>query len=284
MLFRSVTEEVDAAFAASKFSDGAQALYRFFWTELCDWYIEISKPALSPQATPAQRLVALGTLTMCLETSLRLLHPIIPFITEELWLRLPRPAGSPQSIMITLYPTGDAALKDAPAERNMGIVQTAIQAMRTIKSTYNLKAQKAEEDAVPTRVQFAVKCADAESRKVLAENQATIELMTRAELHQVVEEVASQKGTIAEVVPGMTVLLLHADTLIDAQAELGRLDKEAQKVDKELQTVKGRLQNADFVARAKPEVVEQNRARIEELTQRLTELHQHKTAIAEMTH
>ena len=113
----------------------------------------------------------------------------------------------------------------------MGIVQTAIQAMRTIKSTYNLKAQKAEEDAVPTRVQFAVKCADAESRKVLAENQATIELMTRAELHQVVEEVASQKGTIAEVVPGMTVLLLHADTLIDAQAELGRLDKEAQKVD-----------------------------------------------------
>jgi valyl-tRNA synthetase len=279
-----VTEEVDAAFAASKFSDGAQALYRFFWTELCDWYIEISKPALSPQATPAQRLAALGTLTMCLETSLRLLHPIIPFITEELWLRLPRPAGSPQSIMITLYPTGDAALKDASAERNMGIVQTAIQAMRTIKSTYNLKAQKAEEDAVPTRVQFAVKCADAESRKVLLENQATIELMTRAELHQVVEEVASQKGTIAEVVPGMTVLLLHADTLIDAQAELGRLDKEAQKVDKELQTVKGRLQNADFVARAKPEVVEQNRARIEELTQRLTELHQHKTAIAEMTH
>ncbi|MBL9042162.1 MAG: valine--tRNA ligase [Myxococcales bacterium] len=279
-----VTEEVDAAFAASKFSDGAQALYRFFWTELCDWYIEISKPALSPQATPAQRLAALGTLTMCLETSLRLLHPIIPFITEELWLRLPRPSGSPQSIMITLYPTGDAALKDAPAERNMGIVQTAIQAMRTIKSTYNLKAQKAEEDAVPTRVQFAVKCADAESRKVLLENQATIELLTRAELHQVVEEVASQKGTIAEVVPGMTVLLLHADTLIDAQAELGRLDKEAQKVDKELQTVKGRLQNADFVARAKPEVVEQNRARIEELTQRLAELHQHKTAIAAMTH
>ena len=90
------------------------------------------------------------------------------------------------------------------------------------------------------------------------------------------------KGTIAEVVPGLTVLLLHAAELIDAPAELARLDKDIQRSNKELQTVQGRLQNADFVARAKPEVVEQNRARVEELTQRTAELRQHKTAIAEM--
>jgi len=279
-----VTEAVDAAFAASKFSDGAQALYHFFWNELCDWYIELSKPNLSDQATPTQRRAALGTLTMCLETSLRLLHPITPFISEELWLRLPRPSGSPQSIMITLYPTGDASLKDASAERNMGFVQGAIQAIRTIKSTYNLKTPKAEEGSESTKIEFAIKSTDPELRAVLSDNKATIERMTRAELSQVVEDMPNTQGTIAEIVPGMTVLLLHADTLIDAAAELARLDKDAQKVDKELQTVQSRMANPDFVARAKPEIVEQNRARIEELTQRLGELQQHKKAIAAMAH
>lgn len=166
----------------------------------------------------------------------------------------------------------------------MGFVQAAIQAIRTIKSTYNLKTQKAEEGSESTKIEFAIKSADPELRAVLADNKATIERMTRAELSQVVEEMPSTKGTIAEVVPGMTVLLLHADTLIDAAAELARLDKDAQKVDKELQTVQGRMANPDFVARAKPEIVEQNRARIEELTQRLGELQQHKKAIAEMAH
>ena len=153
--------------------------------------------------------------------------------------------------------------------------------MRSIKSTYNLKTQKSEDGTESQRVQFAVKCPDAELRSVLSANKATIELLTRAELSQVVED-APTKGTIAEVVPGLTVLLLHAAELIDAPAELARLDKDIQKVEKELQTVQGRLQNADFVARAKPEVVEQNRARVEELTQRTAELRQHKTAIAEM--
>ena len=111
-----------------------------------------------------------------------------------------------------------------------------------------------------------------------------IELLTRAELVDVVEEVAAggTKGTIAQVAPGLVVLLLHADTLIDAPAELARLQKEAAKVDKELQTLRGRLQNADFVARAKPEIVEQNRARVVELEQRLSELVQHQQTIATM--
>ena len=166
----------------------------------------------------------------------------------------------------------------------MGFVQTAIQAIRTIKSTYNLKTQKAEEGSESTKIEFAIKSTDPELRAVLSDNKATIERMTRAELSQVVEDMPNTQGTIAEIVPGMTVLLLHADTLIDAAAELARLDKDAQKVDKELQTVQSRMANPDFVARAKPEIVEQNRARIEELTQRLGELQQHKKAIAEMAH
>ena len=99
-----------------------------------------------------------------------------------------------------------------------------------------------------------------------------------------VEDVASDdlKGTLAQIAPGLVVLLLHADTLIDVPAELSRLQKEAAKVDKDLQTLRGRLQNADFVARAKPEIVEQNRARVVELEQRLGELVQHQQTIASM--
>jgi len=251
-----------------------------------------------------KRRAALGTLAVVLETTLRLLHPIIPFISEELWLKLPRPWGSPQSIMITLYPTPDAVLVDAEAERQMALLQEAVGAMRTIKSTYNLKAQAKPEaqaagqsdgqaagqtegaavDAGGGRLQFLIKALDPAVRQVLLAQRPLIEMLTRAELVDVVEEVAggATKGTIAQVAPGLVVLLLHADTLIDAPAELLRLQKEAAKVDKELATLRGRLQNADFVARAKPEIVDQNRARVLELEQRLSELVQHQQTIATM--
>lgn len=272
----AVTEEVDEALSSYRLADAAQALYRFFWTELCDWYIELCKPALSPNAPVEQRRAALGSLLTALETVLRLLHPFIPFITEELWLRLPRPAGSPASIMITLYPTADAALKDPEAERHIGYVQAAVSAMRSIKSTYNLKAQaKAAgetEAAEVAPVRFAIKSGDPEIRKVLTEQKALIEMLTRSQVTSVTEEAANQKGTIAQVAPGMVVLLLDADTLIDVPTEVARVQKEAQKAEKELMSLRDRLAKPDFVARAKPEVVAENRARVSELERRLEEL------------
>ena len=289
---QAVTAEVDESFSAYRFSDGAQALYRFFWTELCDWYIELCKPALLDNGTPRRR-AALGTLQLVLETSLRLLHPIIPFITEELWLKLPRFAGAPASCMITLYPTADEALRDAAAEKQIGIVQSAIGAIRTIKATYTLKAQKPEgegegagktEGAEPEpkqRLQFVLKAPDADTREVLQRERALVELLTRAEIVDVAADYPSQ-GTVAQVAAGLSALLLHADELIDVASETARLGKESAKVDKELQGLRTRLGNADFVSRAKPEVVEQNRARVVELEHRLGELAQHLAAIQAM--
>jgi len=278
-----VIDEVNEAFSACKFSDGAQALYRFFWNDLCDWYIEISKPNLSEGISPARRYATLGTLTVCLETSMRLLHPIIPFVTEELWLRLPRGYAAPQSLVITVYPTADTGLFDENAEWHIYAIQEAVSAMRGIKATYNVKASKGEEEGTQ-RLQFAIKCPEPELRRVLWENKDTIELLSKAELCEVVEELSEEKasGTIAAVGTLFTVLLLHARDLIDAPAEIARLDKEAQKVEKELETVQSRLAKPDFVARAKPEVVEQNRTRVGELQTRLGELQTHKTALASL--
>ncbi len=269
-----VTEEVDQAFSEYRFSDGAQAIYRFFWTEFCDWYIEMCKPNLGTKEDAVdeqRRKSTLGTLALVLETSLRLLHPIIPFITEELWLKLPRFPGAPASCMITLYPSADEVLKDPVAEQQMVIVQGAVSAIRTVKAAYQLKSGADTE--------FVIKSSDPALRSVLSDERALVELLTRARVTAIVEDYAPSRGTIAQVIPGQTLYLLHADTLLDVPAELSRLGKETQKVEKEIESLNNRLANSDFVARAKPEVVEQSRARVVELHARKQELEQHMQAL-----
>ncbi|MBL9008398.1 MAG: valine--tRNA ligase [Myxococcales bacterium] len=269
-----VTDAVDLAWGEYRFADGAQALYHFFWNELCDWYIELCKPHLSHGADVQKRRAALGTLQLVLETSLRLLHPIIPFITEELWLKLPRFPGAPASCMITLYPSADEALKDGEAERDMAVVQSAVSAIRTLKSTYQLKSDG--------NVEFVLKSSDEATRAVLSAERPLIELLTRCRVADIVSDYPNTRGTIPQVQPGLTALLLNAATLLDVPAELVRLGKEAQKVEKERESLAARLANPDFVARAKPEVVAENRARITELEARRTEIERHTATLQEM--
>ena len=141
---------------------------------------------------------------------------------------------------------------------------------------------KPEGEAAQKKLQFTFKSSDEKTRQVLQEQRELIELLTRAQLHSVVAEVESTKGTIAQVEAGLTALLLHADTLIDIPTETARLQKEAAKVQKELSGIKDRLAKPDFVARAKPEVVELNRARVVEMEQHLVELAQHEAALRSM--
>jgi valyl-tRNA synthetase len=156
----------------------------------------------------------------------------------------------------------------------MAILQDAISAIRTLKSTYNLKSG--------ADTAFTIKSSDPALRAVLLSERPLIELLARARVDEIVEELASTAGTIAQVIPGQTIYLRNAAALLDVPAELTRLDKEVQKVEKEAESLRGRLANADFVARAKPEVVEQSRARVVELEQRQSELAQHLQAIRAM--
>jgi valyl-tRNA synthetase len=182
-------------------------------------------------------------------------------------------------------------LVDREAEQQVAILQSAVGAIRTIKATYNLKVNRgeaaagegeAEGEAAQKKLQFTFKSSDEKTRQVLQDQRELIELLTRAQLHSVVAEVESTKGTIAQVEAGLTALLLHADTLIDIPTETARLQKEAAKVQKELSGIKDRLAKPDFVARAKPEVVELNRARVLEMEQHLVELAQHEAALRSM--
>src|SRR5262249_32933841 len=117
-------EEVDRALEEYRIADAAQAVYHFIWDEFCAWYIELAKAGFARAAGDAEaRSKIQGALVTALETAMRLLHPFMPFITEEIWQHLPRSSGAPQSIMITLYPVRDVRFYDDASESSMSLVQ-----------------------------------------------------------------------------------------------------------------------------------------------------------------
>ena len=133
-------EAVDEALEDYRIADAAQAAYHFVWNELCDWYIELAKAALAREGAepPSARWKVQGALVTALETAMRLLHPFMPFLTEEIWQQLPKSSGAPQSIMITLYPVRDLRFIDDASEASMALVQKVIVALRTIRAEKNI--------------------------------------------------------------------------------------------------------------------------------------------------
>ena len=122
-------EQTERGLTDFRLDDASSALYRFFWDELCSWYLEITKPVLQGEKSELGTEVA-ATLVHVLETSLRALHPFVPFLTEELWQRLPRPASRPVSIALAPYPTTADGRPDDDAERDMALLMSAIGAAR----------------------------------------------------------------------------------------------------------------------------------------------------------
>jgi valyl-tRNA synthetase len=261
--------EVDDALEAFRFHDATHALYRFFWSELCDWYIELAKPALyepGPEGAGRRRLTQ-GTLAHALETALRLLHPFMPFITEEIWQQLPKPSVAPGSVMITAFPAAEERFLDPDAERQMGLVVDVSVAVRAIRSEYNVP---------PSQTVAVMVRADGERRAILAGLVEMVERATRAKV-TLVDALPEAKNAAKAVVGGDVELMVPLAGLIDVAAEKARLEKDARKADKEIDTLSRKLSNASFVERAPAEVVDKERARLEEETARATRL---RTALA----
>src|SRR3569623_143974 len=142
---QATTGDVQAALEAFKFADAANAIWHFIYDDLCDWYIEIAKPHLrqsddlvqDPQKA-AYRHIVQGVLATTLETTMRLLHPFAPFVTEEIWQKLPKPQQLPESLMITVFPRADDAWRDAAAEGEIKVLQDVVTACRMLRQTYNV--------------------------------------------------------------------------------------------------------------------------------------------------
>ncbi len=244
-------DEVDAGFAQYRFDQVADRLYHFIWDEYCDWYVELAKVRLQT-GDAAQQAAARRTLIHVLETLLRLVHPIMPFITEELWQKVSVAAGVrnaetvPASISVQPWPAARDDLRDAAAAERMTALKSLTNAIRALRGGMDL----APGQRVPLLIQGAEAGLDELAPYLVA--------LARLESVQAVDQLPDL-GAPVQVV-GTTQLMLHVE--IDLDAERARLDKEIGRLEQEIVKASGKLSNASFVERAPAAVVEQEKARL----------------------
>ncbi|RMD65010.1 valine--tRNA ligase, partial [Candidatus Parcubacteria bacterium] len=251
----------------------AQAIYAFTWDEYCDWYLELSKAVLNDeQASESALRGTRRTLVQVLETLLRLLHPIMPFITEEIWQRVAPLAGARgETIMLAPWPEANKDLHDSEADAEFEWIRQCILGVRRIRSGMNIDPRK------PLPVLFENGSeqdrARLESHRNLLERLARIESITWLEPGQEAPESA------AELVGEMKLLIPLAG-LIDKEAELARLDKEIGKLEQEIARLEKKLANENFVSKAPEAVVQKERDKLEEARKALEALRAQRERIA----
>jgi len=245
---------VTEALADCGFDDAANGLYRFIWNTYCDWYVELSKPLLKG-ADELAKAETQATAAWALDVILKLLHPIMPFLTEELWaqtadLGAPRPEGM---LISARWPDLPPSLVDAAADAEIGLIIEAISEGRSVRQELNVP--------LSARPPLLVIEASAEQRRVLSNAAPLVAQLLRVSEVAFVE--AAPAGAIPYVVSGATLALPVAD-FIDLAAEKARLAKEVAGHEAEATKLRKKLDNPDFVARAPEEVVEENRERLAE--------------------
>jgi valyl-tRNA synthetase len=242
--------EVRQALDGYRFNDAAGAIYQFLWNDVCDWYLEIAKSALYGTGDPTGRNRVQHTLVTVLETTLRLLHPFMPFITEELWQRLPHQG---ESIMVTPFPKATAAV-DPDAEREMTLLMQAVTAVRNIRGEMRLSPAQS--------LTVIVKAAPADE-PLLREHAGLIQALARARV--TVDPTASRPPTASALgVAGQSELYVDLAGLVDLAAERQRLEKEIKRVGDAIAFTRGKLARPDFTERAPAEIVDREREKLAE--------------------
>ncbi len=252
-------QQIEKAFAEFRFDLAAQALFEFIWNEYCDWYLELSKPVLwDENASEAQLRGTRRTLVQVLETSLRLAHPMMPFITEEIWQRVAPLAGQDgQSIMMQAYPEANDARIDAVAEADIEWLKGVILGVRNIRGEMNISPAK----HIPVLLQNG----DDQDLRRLNENRPFLRKMTNLASISWLNTDEAAPLSATQLVGDMRVLVPMAG-LIDKEAELARLTKELDKLSKEVGRVEGKLNNPKFVDKAPAEVVAKEQAKLDDAT------------------
>ncbi|HNS52343.1 MAG TPA: valine--tRNA ligase [Anaerolineae bacterium] len=253
-----LTADVTELFEAHLYGEGARRIYDFFWTEYCDWYIEASKIRLYG-SDPAARSTAQATLVTVLEQSLRLLHPVMPFLTEEVWQNLKaawEPGQAwPESLMITPWPEAGGALVDDGAEADMALLIDLIRQVRNARTEF---------DVTPGKPIPAILAAG-DKLEMLVEQRALLAYLARLDDDQVVlARTLEEKPhkAIALVAPQGVEAYLPLAGLVDLDLEIARLQKALAEAVREIERTEGRLANQEFVAKAPAHVIEKDRERL----------------------
>jgi valyl-tRNA synthetase len=271
--------EVTAAIDSYRFDLAAQALYDFVWNEYCDWYLELSKPVLwDENGDPAVQKGTRRTLVRVLEATLRLAHPMLPFITEEIWQNIAPLAGitlKPEgdTIMLQPFPVADESQIDAAADADIEWVKNVIVAVRNVRGEMNISPAKA--------LPIYLARGDATDKRRLDENRQFLSKLATLESITWLDDPADAPLCATSLAGDLEILVPMAG-IIDVAAELARLDREIDKIAIEAKKLDGKLSNGKFVDNAPAEVVAKERQKLEEFEGSLAQLKEKRSAIADM--
>ena len=257
----AVTQQLDDF----KYSEPLTELYKFFWNDFCDWYLEWAKPRMQDDL---QKPIAQNVLAFVLDQTLRLLHPFVPFITEGIFQKLNEVAPvrklndlvqvqPAEALVIAQWPQDIAFLIDKDAEDNVSLVQSPIRAVRDIKNKYNIAAAAAPATSASAPVQVAT---------VLNDNSHLICQMAGIRVFMAGTNIEKPKNAATAIVEDMQI---YVHDVIDPKAERSRLEKQKQEIERSKQAVEAKLNNENFVTRARPEVVAQAREKLAQLAEQL---------------
>jgi valyl-tRNA synthetase len=269
--FNRVTAEVNAALETYRFHEAANRIYDFFWGEFCDWYLELIKPRLNFEegADKSQARIACGNLVNVFDASLRLLHPVMPFITEEIWQAMYEGRPPLKSIALAGYPRANEKQFDLAAETEMAVLQDLIVNVRNVRAELKVEPK--------VKVPVEVFAPEAAIRGMIEQNRGAVERLAN------VEKIAFVKDSLAKQAGARSTARFDVHVIyerkIDVAAESEKLKKELEKIEKEFVNNQRQLGNEQFLAKAPANVVEGLRRRAEELVvlqektkSRLTEL------------
>jgi len=273
--FQSVTAAVTLAMETYRFDLAAKAIYEFVWDEFCDWYLELSKPILNDADTPAaMRRGTRQTLAQTLEATLRLSHPFLPFLTEELWQQLPVCVRTDsETIMTQPYPVANDDLISAEAQADVAWLKKVVSAVRNIRGEMDISPAK----EIP--VMFAN--GSAEDRTRIEKFDLLLKSLIRPE-QLIWLEPEDEKPLAATGLVDEMELLVPMAGLIDKEAELARLDKDLEKKSKDKERTAGKLGNPNFVDKAPADVVQKERDKLAELESAIEKLQQQRDSVASM--
>ncbi len=262
----AVVKEATDALRSYKFNEPISALYKFFWNDLCDWYLEWAKPRM---ADPAQRPIAQNVLAFVLDQTLRMLHPFIPFITEGIFQNLKTiapvrslgalaKAAEADSIMVAAWPQGLEPLVNADVERKVETLQNVIRAIREIRNKYNLS---------PAIKLVGSINAPQERIAILTENLALMSDLAGMGTLTILSGLTRPANSAAAIVEDLQV---YVHDVVDVEAEKQRLQKQKEFIENGIRPLQAKLSNEGFVSRAKPEIVEQSQQKLKDLMAQLS--------------
>ncbi|MFS8893275.1 valine--tRNA ligase [Synechococcus sp. O70.1] len=251
----STATQVIEELEAYGLGEGARLLYSLIWDDFCDWYIELAKPRLRGEDLASKR-TAQQVLATVLETILRLLHPWMPHVTEEVWQLLTQ-ANQTTSISVQPYPTPDPSWVNPQLEREFGLVTQVITSLRNLRAEAGLKPHQTIAALLVTE--------DPEEQRILTAAQAYIRELAKVESLEIAGSLATEPRQVAAAVVGTVQVLVPLAGLVDVEALRAKLQKDLAKLEKEAQGIRTRLENPNFLSRANSDVVQASRKQLAEL-------------------